>query len=151
MKPLFKFQNIPSNDLAALSARLIAGGVLFPHGAQKLLGWWGGHGFNDTMHYFTDTVGLPYLLGLPVILIEFFVSILLVLGLFTRLSAAIILLVMTGIIVTVQHHYFFMNWFGTQQGEGMEFFILMIGLCLVCIFHGGGKFALDHYLVRPVK
>lgn len=151
MKTLFKFQSLPANDLASLSARLIAGGVLFPHGAQKLLGWWGGHGYTDTMHYFTGTVGLPYLLGLLVILIEFFLSILLVVGLFTRLSAAIILLVMIGIMASVQHHYFFMNWFGTQKGEGMEFFILMIGLCLVCIFNGSGKFALDHYLARPVK
>ncbi|MEO6979714.1 MAG: DoxX family protein [Mucilaginibacter sp.] len=98
------------------------------------------------MTYFTKKVLLPYIIGALVILIEFVLPVFLVLGLFTRLSAAAVLIVMAGIIATVQNQYFFMNWFGTQKGEGMEFFLLVIGLCLVCILNGGGRFALDHRL-----
>lgn len=145
MKIPFNFRGLSPNDLASLSARLITGVVLFPHGAQKLLGWWGGHGYSDTMMFFTDTVGLPYVMGLAVILIEFLLPLFLIAGFYTRAAAAIILVVMAGIIITVQHAYFFMNWFGTQTGEGMEFFILMIGLCLVCICLGSGRAGIDHY------
>lgn len=143
-----KTKPIPNADWASLSARIIAGTVLFPHGAQKLLGYWGGMGYEATMAYFTQTVGLPYFLGVLVIAIEFFSPLLLVLGLFTRASSAVIGLVMIGVIVKVQHQYFFMNWFGVQKGEGMEFFLLMIGLCLVCFFLGGGKYALDNFIKR---
>lgn len=135
-----------SSDWVGLSARIAIGVILFPHGVQKLFGYWGGLGYEATMAYFTQTLNLPSLLGLLVIGIEFFLPLLLVFGLFTRASAAIIGLVMMGIIVKVQHQYFFMNWFGSQKGEGMEFFLLMIGLCLVCLFNGGGKYAVDHYL-----
>lgn len=137
---------INSPGLGSLAARITIAAILFPHGAQKLLGWWGGFGYQTSMTYFTKTAGVPYIIGSLVILIEFILPIFLLLGLFTRLSAAVVLIVMAGIIATVQNQYFFMNWFGTQKGEGMEFFLLMIGLCTVCIFYGGGRFALDHRL-----
>lgn len=148
MKNRLLLSLLHSPDLASLSARIIAGGILFPHGAQKLLGYWGGHGYQSTMAYFTTTLGLPYLIGILVIGIEFLLPLFLIAGLFTRASAAVTAILMTGIIITVQHQYFFMNWFGDQQGEGMEFFLLMIGLCLVCLFNGSGKYGIDHYLIK---
>ena len=131
---------------AALIARLVTAMVLLPHGAQKLLGWWDGLGFTKTTQFFTEVVHLPYLLGLAVILIEFICPLLLLIGFAVRASALVITIVMVGIIVTVQNQYFFMNWFGNQQGEGMEFFLLMIGLCLVISFIGAGNFSLENYL-----
>lgn len=133
-----------SRDLTSLAARLALGIVLFPHGAQKLLGWFGGFGYQASMEYFTKTVGLPAIIGFAVIVIEFAMPILLVLGWFTRISALLILVIMVGIIITVQHDYFFMNWFGMQKGEGMEFLLLAIGLSIVCFLQGAGKYGIDY-------
>ena len=68
--------------------RILLGLVIFPHGAQKLLGWFGGYGFTGTMNYFTETVGLPWIIGFLVIVIEFFGSIALIAGIGTRIIAA---------------------------------------------------------------
>ena len=51
--------------------RMMLALALFPHGAQKVLGWYGGYGFTNTMSYFTQTLHLPYIIGFLVILIEF--------------------------------------------------------------------------------
>ncbi|MDP7057565.1 MAG: DoxX family protein, partial [Nitrospinaceae bacterium] len=42
-----------------LILRVALGIVIFPHGAQKLLGWFGGHGFSGTMEFFTGKLGVP--------------------------------------------------------------------------------------------
>lgn len=136
-----------SNDWSGLIARLAIGVVIFPHGAQKLFGWWNGFGFSSSMDFFTQTVGLPYFIGVLVILIEFFCPLLLVLGLATRIAALLTFIVMAGIVLTVQDKYFFMNWFGTQTGEGMEFFFLAMGLCLVLVLDGGGKLSADRRII----
>jgi putative oxidoreductase len=134
------------HDITGLVLRLTVAIVLFPHGAQKLLGWWNGFGYENSMQYFTQTVGLPSIIGWLVIMIEFFGPILLLVGFASRIWAFIILIVMAGIIIKVQCQYFFMNWFGNQPGEGMEFFLLMIGLCLGIIANGSGKLSVDLYL-----
>lgn len=135
-----------TNDWAGLIVRLTIAVVLFPHGAQKLLGWWNGPGFTGTMEFFTHTVKLPAFIGLLTILIEFFAPLFLLAGIGTRLFAFAILLVMLGVILTVQNKYFFMNFYGNQQGEGMEYFLLVIGLCLTAIVNGGGKYSIDSLL-----
>src|SRR5690349_2102564 len=89
-----------TNDVPALIARVAAGMVLFPHGAQKALGWYGGYGFSGTMNFFTGTVHLPWIIGLLVIIIEFIGSLSLILGLASRIWAAAIVVVMTGILFT---------------------------------------------------
>jgi putative oxidoreductase len=63
-----------NHDWTGLITRLSVGVVLFPHGAQKMLGLFGGYGFSGTMAYFTDTLHLPWLIGFSVILIEFVAS-----------------------------------------------------------------------------
>lgn len=128
----------PRSDWANLVLRLFLALVLFPHGAQKLLGWFGGFGFEASMHYFTGQVGLPWIIGFLVIMIEFFAPLALVLGVAVRLSAAAIAVVMTGIIVTTFHDHFFMDWFGNQHTEGMEFFLLAIGIAVSLVVTGGG-------------
>lgn len=132
-----------------LSVRILLSLVLFPHGAQKLLGWFGGYGFDASMNYFTEFAGLPAIVGFLVIIIEFFAPIFILLGLFTRLWAFAVLAVMTGIIITTFHDYFFMNWFGSQKTEGFEFFLLAIGMTLSLIISGAGKISIDSILSRP--
>ena len=132
------------NDLIPLLARLILGVVIFPHGAQKMLGWFGGYGFTATADYFTDVVGLPYLIAVLVIFIEFFGSLALLLGIGSRIAAALISVVMLGAVVTAHLSVgFFMDWNGASAGEGFEYHILAVGLALISIIKGSGMFSLD--------
>lgn len=141
-----------SNNLSSTVIRLTLSLVLWPHGAQKLLGIFGGFGFTNSMKYFTDTVNLPWIIGLIVILIEFAGTIALALGFATRIVAALIIPLFLGIIIT--HHLqagFFMDWFGANPKgfEGIEFDLLMIGLAISLIISGGGKFSIDRLFYRP--
>lgn len=136
------------DDVPALILRLVAAFVLFPHGAQKLLGWYGGHGFGGTMQFFTGTAGLPWIVGFLTILAEFFGPMLLVLGLGTRLVAASLFIVFTGVIFVNNIQFgFFMNWFNNQKGEGIEFALLMLGIYAALVVSGGGKWSVDRKII----
>jgi putative oxidoreductase len=138
-----------AHSLAFLAARVFLGIVVFPHGAQKLLGWFGGYGFEGSMQYFTGTVGLPWIVGLGVILLESFGALALIAGLGTRLLAGAYGLLALGITLTTRVQYgFFMNWFGNQPGEGYEYFLLWLGLAASLALTGGGKYALDALIRR---
>ena len=67
-------------DLAALALRISLGAVIFPHGAQKLLGWFGGYGYSGTLNFFQSALGIPAALGTLAIAAEFLGSIGLALG-----------------------------------------------------------------------
>lgn len=138
-----------AHSLAFLAARVFLGIVVFPHGAQKLLGWFGGFGFGGTMHFFTDTVGLPWLAGFGVIVLEFFGALALVAGLGTRLLAGAYALLALGIMFSSHvQNGFFMNWYGNQRGEGYEYFLLWLGLATSLALTGGGRYALDALIRR---
>lgn len=143
LSSLFQSLVATGDSLAPLFLRLSLGIMMFPHGAQKLLGWFGGYGFKGTMGYFTGTVGTPWIVGLLVILGEFFGPLLLVLGLGTRFAAASLVLIMLGAAWQLRGNGFFMNWFGNQKGEGLEFFLLAIGIGLALVVLGGGKASVD--------
>ena len=136
------------DSFAPLFLRVALGVMMFPHGAQKLLGWFGGYGFNGTMGYFTGTVGTPWVVGLLVILGEFFGSLMLIAGFGTRFAAASLVVIMLGAAWQLRGNGFFMNWFGNQKGEGVELFILAVGLGLALVALGGGKWSLDALLQR---
>ncbi|MBV1860620.1 MAG: DoxX family protein [Nannocystaceae bacterium] len=130
-------------DLTVLRATLAA--VLWPHGAQKLFGWFGGFGFEGTAGYFTDTVGLPWAVGVLVILLEFFAPLLLLAGFATRANAAAVLAIMVGAATLGGHfeHGFFMNWFAQQAGEGIEFHLLAGAMAIALLIGGGGARSAD--------
>jgi putative oxidoreductase len=132
------------NDFGLTILRITLGFVMFPHGAQKMLGWFGGYGFSGTMGFFTGTLGVPSVLAFLVIMAEFLGALGLIVGLGTRIAAFGMIAVMTGAIFMVHaSHGFFMNWFGSQQGEGFEYHILVIGIALVLLVRGGGALSLD--------
>ena len=89
-----------NNDWTGLIIRLTIGLILFPHGAQKMLGIFGGYGFNGTMSFFTATLHLPWLIGFLVILIEFVGSISFIAGIGSRIWSVAIIILMVGIIFT---------------------------------------------------
>ncbi len=135
--------------LGPFVARLALAIVIFPHGAQKLLGWFGGYGFGGTMGFFTQSMGIPWVLAFGAILVEFLAPLLLVAGLATRFAALSLGVVMAVAMTTVHlPHGFFMNWYGAQAGEGIEFFILAVGLSLSLVSSGGGRFSADRGLAK---
>ena len=124
--------------------RVILGCVFLPHGAQKLFGWFGGFGFTNTMTYFTQTTGLPWIIAFLIVMGESLGSLGLILGFFTRLSALGLICIMVGAIITVHiPNGFFMNWFGKQAGEGFEYHLLVIGMSIPLLVSGGGKYSVD--------
>ncbi|WP_108867535.1 DoxX family protein [Aquimarina aquimarini] len=138
---IYRFLYSSDTSWAGFVARVFAGIVLFPHGAQKLLGMFDGAGASETIKFFVEVMNLPWLLAWLVIIIEFFGALALILGFFARIWAILITVLFLGIIITVQgEHGFFMNWMGNQQGEGVEYSLLLIGLCVVVMITDGGKY-----------
>ena len=138
-----------NNDWTGLVTRLTIGLILFPHGAQKMLGIFGGYGFRGTMGFFTGTMHLPWLIGFLVIIIEFFGSLSLIAGFASRLWSVLVIIEMFGAVITTHlNNGFFMNWAGTQKGEGYEFHLLIIGLALATLIDGSGKFSADEKIAN---
>lgn len=134
---------------AGLILRVGLGGVMFVHGAQKLLGWFGGHGFAGTMGFFTQNMGLPWLVAFLVIIGESFGSLGLIAGFLTRFMAVSFIMLILGMVATVHWPYgFFMNWSGQQQGEGFEYHLLAIAMSAALVVIGGGKWAVDSVIAR---
>ena len=136
---------------SSLVLRLTLGLVMFPHGAQKLLGWYGGFGFDGTMGFFTQKLGLPWIVAFLVIIGESFGSIGLLAGFLTRITAASFIVIMLGAIATAHlPHGFFMNWSGQQQGEGFEYHLLVIGMSAALLIAGGGKWSADRMIAEQL-
>src|SRR6185436_11206215 len=127
--------------------RVALGIVMFPHGAQKLLGWFGGHGPAWTMDFFTQRLGIAAPLVVLVIIAESFGALGLIVGFLGRIGAFGILCVMLGAIYTIHlKNGFFMDWYNTGQGEGFEYHLLAIGMCLAVLVQGSGRFSVDRAL-----
>lgn len=138
-------------DWAGLVLRLVLAFVIFPHGAQKALGWFGGYGYSGTMQFFTKQVGLPTPIAFLTIMAEFAGPMLLVAGFGTRLAALLIAAVMVGAILKVHRGTgFFMNWTGSRKAgeEGYEFHLLVLAICAALLITGAGSFSLDGLLAR---
>lgn len=144
---------IKTNDsLSSFVARIVLGIVIFPHGAQKALGWFGGHGFSGTMGFFTGQMHIPALFAFLAIAAEFAGAIGLITGFLSRLAAfgvAVIMVVATLLVHSANG--FFMNWSGDQKGEGFEYHLLALGLALVVILAGAGKWSIDSALSRRLE
>jgi putative oxidoreductase len=135
-----------SNDVSLTVLRLVLGVVFFAHGAQKLLGWFGGYGFHNTIAFFGHS-GMPAPVAFLVICTEFFGGIGLIVGLFTRIAALGIGIEMIGAIFLVHlPNGFFMNWNGNQKGEGFEYHLLTIAVAATLLLRGAGKFSVDRAL-----
>lgn len=136
-----------TDTLGPLLVRLALGAVIFAHGAQKALGWFGGYGWTGTIGFFTTQLGVPAVIATLVILGEFLGAIGLVTGTLTRIAAAGIAIIMVGALLMVHvPHGFFMNWSGTQAGEGVEFGILATAMALSLVVTGAGRWSVDRAL-----
>jgi len=140
------------NDYAILLVRLALAAVMFPHGAQKTLGWFGGYGFHGTLQFFTGTLGIPAPVAVLVFLAESLGAVALAFGFVGRFMAFGIAATMAGAVWMVHlHNGFFMNWTGQQAGEGIEYHILVIAMALAVMIRGIGALSLDRLLQRRLE
>lgn len=136
-----------ANSPAIMILRVVLGMVFFAHGAQKMLGWFGGYGFAGTMGAFTQGMHIPAPFAFLAIAAEFFGGLGLILGLLTRIAAFGIAANMLVAIVMVHRQFgFFANWAGTQKGEGYEFHLLALAMCAFLMIKGAGAVSLDRLL-----
>ncbi|MBS1599456.1 MAG: DoxX family protein [Bacteroidetes bacterium] len=141
-----------SNDATLLLVRILLGSVMLAHGLQKTFGWFGGFGWNNTINYFTGTVGLPAILAIIIILIESVGAILLIAGIGARVNAFLMIIVILGAFF-VDHlaNGFYMNWFGNHKGEGFEFDILFWAIGILIVVKGAGSWSVDGWLDKKMS
>ncbi len=145
---MFDFLFSTSGDIIPLILRVTAFVVIFPHGAQKLLGWFGGYGFKGTYGFFTGQMKFPRILAVLIILGESIGPVLILVGFLTKFAALSIGIIMLGAAVLAhRQNGFFINWNGNQKGEGFEFHILAIGLFLALVVGGAGEYSVDFNLI----
>ena len=140
-----------SDSVVDMALRLTLAAVFFPHGAQKVLGWFGGYGLADTWGFFTQKMGMPPFLAALVFAAEFLGPIGLFFGFLTRVAAFGIFCVMAAAVWLVHAKAgFFMNWSGAMPAgkEGIEYHLLALGLCLAVMARGAGALSLDRTLSR---
>jgi len=144
---MFKKLIHTNDDVAVLVLRLLLGIVFFPHGMQKLFGWFGGPGFSGMMGMFTTQMGIPAVFAFLAIMAEGLGSLGLITGLLTRVAAFGIAVNMAVAVYMVHwQNGFFMNWFGNQKGEGYEYHLLVIAIGIALMITGGGKWSIDRML-----
>src|SRR6202795_5161896 len=132
------------DNTATAILRVVLGVVMFAHGAQKMLGWFGGYGFSGTMNFFTGTMHISVPLAFLAIAAEFFGGLGLIVGFLTRIAAFGIAVNMLVAIATVHRAFgFFMNWDGTQKGEGFEYHLLVLAMTAFLMIRGAGAFSVD--------
>jgi putative oxidoreductase len=133
---------------STLVIRVVLGVIFFAHGAQKVLGWFGGYGLKGTTQ-FLSSLGIPLPVAYLVCFFELFGGIGLIVGLFTRLAALAIAVVMVGAIAKVHwQHGFFLNWSLTPgKGHGYEANLALLAMAVACLIAGGGVWSLDRLLL----
>jgi putative oxidoreductase len=144
-----------SHSVPLAFVRFIVGFVMFMHGAQKMLGWFGGPGFSGSMGFF-ESMGIPAPFAFLAIAAEFFGGLGLMIGFLARIAAfGIMVNMIVAILLVHGRNGLFMNWTGKQGGEGFEFHLLAIGMALAVIIGGAGAYSVDlailHAPGRPVR
>jgi len=145
MKPIVA----TTNDIPLAICRLVLGIIFFIHGSQLALGWFGGYGFSGTMHFMTAQLGIPAIFAAISILAQFLGALGLIVGLLSRIAAFGIACVMVVAIIKVHLAVgFFMNWYGAQKGEGYEYHLLVLAICLLIMVKGAGALSIDGVLSK---
>jgi len=143
---LLKLLRTP-NDLTLTLARIILATIFFAHGSQKMFGLFGGRGVSGTIAIFEQSMGIPAPLTILAMSAEVFGAVGMFFGLFSRVAAAGLLVVM--IVAPFANHLypnFFMNWTGRQMGEGYEYHLLAIALIVTILVRGAGAISLDRLI-----
>jgi putative oxidoreductase len=143
---------VTDNDIATTILRLVLGVIFFAHGAQKMLGWFGGYGFTGTMGFFTGVLHIPAVFAFLAIAAEFFGGLGLIFGLFTRVASLGVFCNMIVAVAMVHGRFgFWMNWTGAQKGEGYEYHLLLLAASALLMIRGAGAASLDRLLSFQAK
>src|SRR5437868_5879496 len=140
------------NDPTLTVARIVLAMIFFAHGSQKMFGLFGGRGVTGTIELFQQTMGIPGPLTILVMTTEVLGALGLILGLFSRVAALGVMVIM--IVAPFANHLypnFFMNWTGRQTTEGYEYHLLAIALILGILIRGGGALSIDQVISRSQK
>ncbi len=132
------------DNIAPTLLRITLGLVIFLHGVDKL-----GGGFETFSSYLTGYLNLPPILAYITLFMETVGSLLLILGVLTRVNAGIMFCLFIGMIITVHAQFgFMMNWFGQMEAgqEGYEYHILVLSMCGALVVLGGGRFSIDSFI-----
>ena len=128
-----------SYDVGVLVLRLVVGGVMFGHGAQKLFGWFGGYGLAGTSAFFGSQLRLrpatfwTLLAGLS----EAGGGLLLALGLLDPLGSLGIIAAMLMAIILAHWGRFW------NTENGVEYHLVLIAAALAVAIGGPGAYSLD--------
>lgn len=136
-----------SGSLGLTILRVALGLVILPHGLQKTAGWLGGYGFSATMDHFVG-MGIPAFLAFLAIAAESAGALALISGFLTRVGAFGIGVTMVVAGLMHRANGLFMNWSGTQKGEGFEYHILAVAIAATLVLAGAGRWSVDRYLTR---
>jgi putative oxidoreductase len=140
-----------NDDFTITILRLVLGVIFSAHGAQKMLGWFGGYGFSGTMGFFTHQMGIPAPFAFLAICAEFLGGLGLIIGLLGRIAAfGIICDMLVAVSLVHLQNGFFMNWAGNQKGEGFEYHLLAIAIALLILIKGSGAFSVDRFLTEEL-
>jgi putative oxidoreductase len=145
------FQKIvhTNNDFAVTILRVVMGCVFFAHGAQKMLGWFGGYGFSGTMGFFTQQMGIPAPFAFLAICAEFFGGLGLIIGFLGRIAAfGIMCNMLVAVMMVHRQNGLFMNWAGNQKGEGFEYHLLALAIGMLILIKGSGALSADRTLTE---
>jgi putative oxidoreductase len=135
------------HDIAPTIARVGLGIVMFPHGAQKVLSWFGGPGFVGTIGFLHGMLHIPTAIAVLDPIAEFAGAVALIIGLLSRVAAfGTVCVMLTAVSLVHYSNGFFMNWSGQQKGEGFEFHLLAMALALIVLVKGGGAWSVDRAL-----
>ena len=139
------FSTDPDWTLTAI--RITLGVVFFAHGAQKVLGWFGGAGLQGTLRTMHDHLHLPIPVAFLAVMSEFLGGAGLIVGLLSRVAAVGICVTMLSAIVMVHgRNGLFMNWLGDRKGHGIEYHLLAMALAIAILVRGSGALSLDRLL-----
>ncbi|HYB74050.1 MAG TPA: DoxX family protein [Candidatus Sulfotelmatobacter sp.] len=133
-----------------LIVRIFLGVIFFAHGAQKVFGWFGGHGLRGTIGYFRQALGVPPALAVLAAFTECFGGVAVGVGFLARPAALGLIAVMLVAIAKVHgRHGFFLNMAQTPGiGHGIEFNFALIGMALAVLVGGAGAASIDR-LIAP--
>lgn len=127
--------------------RLVVGVIFFYHGAQKMLGWFGGMGFVRQTAAFEARMHFPAVIAVLPTLAEFFGGLGLIVGFLTRIAAfGLFCDMIVAMALVTGPNGLSMNWSGRQAGEGIEFSLMAVAIMLLFMVRGGGALSLDYLL-----
>jgi len=132
--------------------RLVPGIVVFAHGVQKMLGWFGSYGFAGAIGFPTEALHRPSAIAAFAIAAEFFGGLGLIVGFLTRVVAAgIAVNVAVDILMVDSNDGFSMNWSGAQNRAGFDCHLLALAIALFLMLQGAGSASVDRVLFPSAR